>query len=206
MLRHPLAHLAGLSATLIATVMILCAVTPSAGWAVSSAPQSESVTNMFGVLRHSRAVALPDREARTLARLHSRVPGSRVQLDAVQARRIGSRSARLYLIPGANGICVVHGRHGVCSDNLARLSSQGVRFVVAHQEDPETGLVPGDLYGALPDGLTTVSVVPHQWGSGRLVGANAHQNGYLLHLGGPITSMMITGPRGGASIGPLGAA
>ena len=166
-------------------------------------PSSETPKEIFGVLRTGQSVSLPEAPARTLAALRTREPGHRLKLDLSSTRRIGPRRAALYLIPAADGVCAVHGSRGACSDDLAGLSQHGLRFWVHHRRAHPGDARRTDLYGVLPDGLTTISVGP-TWDTDRqLVGTNAHNNGYVLRLYGPITSMMLTGPRGGTSLGPL---
>jgi hypothetical protein len=163
---------------------------------------SESVSGMFRVLRTSAPVALPATPARTLARLKSTSKGRRARLDVAQTRRIGRPIFAIYLIPGTHGICAVHGNYGACSANLNALSVHGLRFWVLHPRDRRTGNTPVDIYGALPDGLPTISAQPLD--NPTLIGTNAHNNGYGLHLADDrLRAMYLTGPRGAAILGPL---
>jgi len=154
---------------------------------------------MFGVLRTGVPTTLPDSARRTLTRLRHEEPGSRLALDPDQARRIGPRRAALYLIPARDGICVVHGRNGGCSDDLDAISEHGLIFWVTHDRDQQTERRPMDMYGAVPDGVRTVSAVPSGW-SDELVGTNTNKNGYRIRAAGPIRSLIFLGPRGNVTV------
>jgi len=190
-----------LTAVLVATTAFLAVPHVASSTTASNRPP-ESVKDMFEVLRTAPPVALPTGAARTLARLRARAPGRRIALELGETRRIGRKGAALFLVPGTNGVCAVHGARGACSDDLAALSEHGLRFWVVHRRDAATGRRPIDLYGALPDGLGAISAMPaHRHAD--LRGTNAYDNGYRLRLPGAILWMILTGPRGAVHLGPL---
>jgi hypothetical protein len=157
---------------------------------------------MFAALRSGSPVTLPPDADATLRRLQTRAPGDGIVLNLSEARRIGPRSAGLYLVAGRNGICVVRHHRGACSDDLAAIADHGVRFTVPHQRK-RNGDRPIDLYGALPDALSTVSVMVD--GATTVQGTNARHNGYRISLPARILWMLILHPTGGAAtLGPLG--
>jgi hypothetical protein len=169
---------------------------------VSAGAHEERVTDMFRVLREASPTTLPASARRTLARLRREEPGKRIALDIAQAHRVGPRRAGVYLVPGRDGICALHGQSGACSDDLDAISEHGLVFWFLHDRDARTKRRPMDLYGAVPDGLRTVSAVPSGW-SKTLLGTNVHDNGYRIRAAGPIRSMIFLGPRGNVSLGPL---
>jgi len=129
----------------LATVASLCLATPDAAPASQPrppGPASAALTGMFAVLRTSSPTSLPATPARTLARLSASSRGRQVDVDVAQARQVGPRQAKLYLVPGRHGVCAVHGTRGACSADLEALSKRGLRFWVLHRRDPETGQTP----------------------------------------------------------------
>lgn len=153
------------------------------------------------VLRSGPSATLPADARATLQRLESRAPGQHIAQRPTQTRRTGPRDAALYLVASRNGICVLRHGRGVCSDDLAAIAEQGLRFSIAHRREPD-GDRPLDIYGVVPDGRGTVSVQVDREATVR--GTNAHDNGYRFRLPAKTDFTLLTGPGGHATLGPLG--
>jgi hypothetical protein len=168
---------------------------PKPGGLCSCQPRTASRSHQAGGgRRHVRCPEDPAagsalRDGRTHpAASEPRSPRARHGPRRGTARRIGPRKTGLYLIPAPTGVCLVHGRAGRCSNDVDVLANRGVyiRTTRTHRAVATT-----NLYGAGPNSFVSVTAV----GSGDVVGARVHDNGFAVHVPGFLSNLILSSTR-----------